>query len=133
MKRSALAWVAITAAAAGLVGCFLDWTAVADPSLFDKADELGAFTSVSLQKWSFALLAVMGGYIAWTVRTSPVNKYIHLMILFGAAMLLILVSARPWQWSDVGLKPGIGFLVCASGGLLYLMAGIGVLASIKRQ
>jgi hypothetical protein len=135
MNSSAFSWVAVAATIGGLVGCFLDWAVVGDASLFKVLESVtneGGF-SVRLQKWSLGLLMVMGGYLAFSFRSSPMRKYAQLMVLFGIAMGMILVSARAWLWADAGLKPGIGFILCSAAAAIYLLSSLLCFISIKRS
>lgn len=135
MNSSIFPWIVVTAAVGGLVGCFLDWSVVGDVALFEALERVTEDSgfSVRLQKWSLGLLMVMGGYVAFSFRSSPMRKYAQLMILFGIAMVMILTSSRPWLWADAGLKLGIGFILSASSAVLYLIASILCYMSTKRS
>jgi uncharacterized membrane protein YbaN (DUF454 family) len=123
MNQVVYAWIGLIAVAAGFVGCFLEWTAIAHQPTFEALETSsdGQGISLRLQTWTLGLLLLTAGYLAWEFRSNPQRKYAQLMVLFGLAMLMILTSARPWQWADVGLKPAVGFYTCGSAALTYLV------------
>jgi hypothetical protein len=115
-----------------LVCCFLSWTEVAhEPTYkaFELSNEGGI--NLTLQKWSFGLLCAMATYLAWTFGTAPLRKYARLMVLFGAAFLVILTSTRPWDWNEIGLKPSVIYLACVVASVIYLLSGIGAVVSTR--